>query len=96
MLIGTTDTLLGTNQTDPSFITSCLWRGLDIPCFKIFRKVTTDHGICCSTTKIKIEDAFYETRFTKLISNLERKQKDSKCLIVLIYTRPRRKSNIIL
>ena len=53
----------------------CKWKGKEIACSSIFRKVATDNGICCGFNIKEADKIFAESRYTTLVTELETTEK---------------------
>ena len=54
-----------------SILKYCEWKGLEIPCSKIFVSFPTDIGICCSFNMRAAEEILVGDTYTKLINQLQ-------------------------
>ena len=54
----------------------CKWKGKKIPCFKIFKKVTTDQGICCAFNMEQADKIFVESEYTTTIKRLQKEEEE--------------------
>ena len=54
----------------------CKWKGKKIPCSKIFKKVTTDQGICCAFNREEADKIFVESDYTKTIKMLQKEEEE--------------------
>ena len=55
---------------EASLLRLCKWKGKKIPCSKIFKKVTTDQGVCCAFNMKKAETSFRPSLYTKTVEKL--------------------------
>jgi len=53
----------------------CMWKGRELPCSAIFKKVVTDVGICCAFNMQEANKLFVESRYTSIITNLREEEK---------------------
>ena len=54
----------------------CKWKGRKIPCSKIFKKVTTDQGICCAFNMEEADKIFVESDYTTTIKMLQKEEEE--------------------
>lgn len=54
----------------------CEWKGVAIPCSKIFTKFPTDEGICCSFNIKAAEEIFYGKTFNSALQHLQHRDID--------------------
>ena len=57
---------------EKSVLKQCKWKGVEVPCSKIFKKFPTDHGFCCSFNMIAANKIFYEGQYTRVIEKLQK------------------------
>ena len=56
---------------ETSILKSCQWKGVQVSCSSVFKRVVTDQGMCCAFNKDSAEEIFEESRYTKTIRELE-------------------------
>ncbi len=49
----------------------CMWKGKKLPCSSIFKKVTTDQGMCCAFNKPEADKFFVQSEYTSVMKNLQ-------------------------
>ena len=59
------------SDKERSILKYCEWKGLEIPCSKIFVSFPTDIGICCSFNMRAAEEILVGDTYTKLINQLQ-------------------------
>ena len=58
-------------ENEKSILKSCKWKGVNIPCSKIFTTFPTDRGMCCSFNIAAAEDIFVESTYTKQLKYMQ-------------------------
>ena len=58
-------------SSEKSVVKSCRWKGLEINCSAIFKKVTTDVGICCAFNRASAEEIYVESAYTGVLKQME-------------------------
>jgi len=61
---------------EASFLKLCKWKGKKIPCYKIFKKVTTDQGMCCAFNMEEADKIFVESTYSKTIKRLQKQEEN--------------------
>ena len=59
-----------------SVIKRCYWRGEMVDCASIFVTRSTDRGMCCTFNPGKAENIYKDTKYTRIISDMQ--QQDQK------------------
>ena len=59
------------NPDEISLLKRCYWKGDPISCSAIFSTRPTDRGMCCSFNIEKAEETYYESRYTKMITEMQ-------------------------
>ena len=59
------------SDKERSILKYCEWKGLEIPCSKIFVSFPTDIGICCSFNMRAADEILIGDTYTKLINQLQ-------------------------
>jgi hypothetical protein len=54
---------------------SCVWKGLKIPCSKIFTTFPTDQGMCCTFNMDAAEKMFKDSKYQDMISFMQDRDK---------------------
>ena len=49
----------------------CIWKGKNLPCSSIFKKVTTDQGMCCAFNKEEADKIFVQSEYTEAMKKLQ-------------------------
>ena len=57
--------------SEKSVVKSCKWKGRPINCSAIFKKVTTDVGICCAFNRESADKIYAESAYTSVLKELE-------------------------
>ena len=58
-------------SSEKSVLKSCKWKGQPINCSAIFKKVTTDIGICCAFNRESADKIYAESAYTSVLKELE-------------------------
>jgi Amiloride-sensitive sodium channel len=67
--------LTSEERSEKSIIKSCKWKGKAISCSSIFKKVTTDNGICCAFNRDSADKIYTESVYTNTVETLEKFEK---------------------
>ena len=57
------------------FLKSCSWKGKEVPCSAIFKKVATDKGICCAFNSKAANETYKGDKYTSLLQKFENEDK---------------------
>ena len=56
---------------EKSILKSCSWKGEDVPCSSIFKKVATDKGICCAFNNKAADEILLPSKYSSLLKKFE-------------------------
>ncbi len=59
-----------------ALIKSCIWKGIKMPCSKIFTTYPTDQGMCCTFNMDKAESMFKESAYQEMIMMMQTRDKN--------------------
>ena len=62
-------------EGEKTMIKICKWKGKTIPCSRIFKKVTTDSGICCAFNMKEADDLFAKSEYTTHVKGIQEEEK---------------------
>ena len=51
----------------------CIWKGVDMPCSKVFEMVPTDQGMCCAFNLNKAEEMFKDGNFREMVQKMQQR-----------------------
>ena len=51
----------------------CIWKGVDMPCSKVFEMVPTDQGMCCAFNLDKAEKMFKNGNFREMVQKMQQR-----------------------
>ena len=60
-------------QHKTGMIKSCSWKGMRMPCSKLFRASPTDRGMCCSFNVDAANKMFKSSKYQKMINTMQEK-----------------------
>ena len=60
-------------QHKTGMIKSCSWKGMPMPCSKLFRASPTDRGMCCSFNVDSADKMFKSSKYQKMINRMQEK-----------------------
>ena len=60
-------------QHKTGMIKSCSWKGMRMPCSKLFRASPTDRGMCCSFNVDAANKMFKSSKYQKMINTMQKK-----------------------
>ena len=60
-------------QHKTGMIKSCSWKGVRMPCSKLFRASPTDRGMCCSFNVDAANKMFKSSKYQKMINTMQKK-----------------------
>ena len=63
-------------QHENGMIKSCMWKGVRMPCSKLFTAFPTDRGMCCSFNVEAAEKMFTSGVYRKMINKMQKRDKD--------------------
>ena len=67
--------ITSTEDGERAILKSCSWKGKEVPCSAIFKKVATDKGICCAFNSQAVNKTFTGSKYTSLLQKFEREDK---------------------
>ena len=54
----------------------CFWKGVEVPCSKVFDTFPTDQGMCCTFNIDKAEDMFIKGKYTKVVDFMQKRDRN--------------------
>jgi hypothetical protein len=63
--------ITGKENRHSALLKFCTWKGIEVPCYSIFEKVTTDRGMCCAFNKPEADRIFLESGYTSIMKTLQ-------------------------
>ena len=54
----------------------CFWKGVEVPCSKVFDTFPTDQGMCCTFNTEKAETMFKNGKYSNMISLMQARDRD--------------------
>ena len=63
------------HQHENGLIKSCFWKGLKMPCSKLFKASPTDRGMCCSFNIQAAEDMFKSGDYKDMVIKMQQRDK---------------------
>ena len=54
-----------------ALLKSCFWKGVDVPCSKIFTTFPTDRGMCCTFNMHKAEEMFKQAPYQEIVKHMQ-------------------------
>ena len=55
---------------EKALLKKCFWKNKQIPCSKIFRKVSTDKGVCCAFNVQEADHIFLDSSYTRNVKSM--------------------------
>ena len=49
----------------------CFWKGVEVPCSKVFQTFPTDQGMCCTFNIEKADEMFKMGKYTKMVNKMQ-------------------------
>ena len=60
-----------TKDGEKAVVKYCKWKGKEVACSAIFKKVATDKGFCCAFNKPEADKIFSQSRYSSLVNAFE-------------------------
>ena len=57
-------------EGEKALLNKCFWKNKQIPCSKIFRKVSTDQGVCCAFNVQEADQIFLDSSYTRNVKSM--------------------------
>ena len=54
----------------------CFWKGVEVPCSKVFDTFPTDRGMCCTFNMDKADYMFKKGKYTKLVDAMQNRDRN--------------------
>ena len=55
----------------------CFWKGIEVPCSKVFDTFPTDQGMCCTFNINKAEEMFTKGKYTDMVHFMQQRDRNS-------------------
>ena len=54
----------------------CFWKGVEVPCSKVFDTFPTDQGMCCTFNIEKADQMFKNGKYTKMVNIMQKRDQN--------------------
>ena len=54
----------------------CFWKGVEVPCSKVFDTFPTDQGMCCTFNIEKADQMFKNGKYTKMVNTMQKRDQN--------------------